>query len=580
MATGSTASNGWRFGPVWLCVALLAIHALLGFDAARKLTVTHDEYWHLPAGLAAWQTGRFDTDNLNPPLTRMWDTLPLASTAAKVDPTVPAGDLFQLGDRFLTQNREHYEFYLAIARSMNVLFSVITGLILAIGANQLFGMKSACLAAALWSFCPTALANAALVTPDSGATCLFVATLFCCWRFSNRPTWRNAMLVGVLLGLAQLTKYTSLLLFPLCVASWLIIRVRNLAAPCVAWRTALGQWSGVIIVGLVVLNGGYLFEGTFKPLDTYRFQSRAMQQIASALRPIDKLPVPLPRDYLQGLDHQRQMMEAPHPVYLDGTWSLIGFDEYYLRAVEYKLPHATQALCLLGAFCVAFPGRLPRLARVQALLWLPILLLAGLASFIGMQLGIRYVLPVLPLLYLFASQTARWLCWKRFRLWTCTLILAIAALPLSLRFHPEHLAYFNEWAGGPPGGRQHLLDSNLDWGQDLGGVAEYIRQHHMSEPGLNEIGLAYFGMLPPAQMGIAYHLPPSWRPEPGWYAVSVNFAYGRPHTICNPDGTRRSADFEEFGYFRRFTPAARIGSSIDLYHLTQDDILHKRQDQP
>src|SRR4029077_6231349 len=133
-----------------------------------------------------------------------------------------------------------------------------------IWAKELFGRKSACLAAALWSFCPSALANAALVTPDSGAACLFAATLFVCWRFSNRPTWRGATLAGALLGLAQLTKFTSLLSCPLCIATWLIVRVRNPVAPRVPWRTALGQWGCAIVVGLVVLNGGYFCAGTFK----------------------------------------------------------------------------------------------------------------------------------------------------------------------------------------------------------------------------------------------------------------------------------------------------------------------------
>jgi hypothetical protein len=84
-------------------------------------------------------------------------------------------------------------------------------------------------------------------------------------------------------------------------------------------------------------------------------------------------------------------------------------------------------------------------------------------------------------------------------------------------------------------------------------------------------------MLPPAEFGIAYHLPPSWRPEPGWYAVSVNFEFGRPHTIRNPDGSLRSADFGEFGYFRNFEPVARIGYSIDVFHITAEDIARSRR---
>src|SRR5436190_2857028 len=299
MTAGSTAPIGHRLSLVWLCIAvLLAGHALLGFDASRKLTVTHDEYWHLPAGVAGWKTGRFDSDNLNPPLTRMWAALPLLFSGAKIDLTVPPGNTFELGDRFVACHRDRYEFDLAMAGSMNVLFSVLTGLVLALWSNELFGQKSACLAASLWSFCPTALANTALVTPDSGTTCIFAATLFLCWRYSNRPSWRRATLVGAVLGLAQLTKFTSLLLYPLCIATWLIVRAWNPTAPRAARGTVLGQWSCAIVASLLLLNAGYLFEGSFQPLKSYQFQSRAMQQIAGALSPIDKLPLPFPRDYL------------------------------------------------------------------------------------------------------------------------------------------------------------------------------------------------------------------------------------------------------------------------------------------
>jgi hypothetical protein len=561
-----------EISPGWLCIAaLLTIHLLFGIDAACRHTVTHDEYWHLPAGLAAWRTGRLDADNLNPPLTRMWDTLPLVATAARVDSTVPPGDAFQLGDRFLADNRARYDLYLALARSMNVVLSVLTGWLLGLWAKELFGMKSACVAAALWSFCPTALANAALVTPDTGATCLFIGTLYACWRCTKAPSWRRSAIVGVLLGLAQLAKFTNLLLYPLCLATWFIARVRNPDVTPARPLKVLGQMTLAAVVSIAVLNAGYLFRGSFTRLDAYRFHSRAMLEIAELLRPVASLPVPLPRDYLEGLDRQRQIMEGEHPVYLDGHWSLNGFPDYYLRALAYKLPHAAQALVAVAVIFVLFPSRLRRQARLQWLLWLPVLVVIGVASSIGMQLGIRYVLPALPFLLLFASQAARCLDWQRFRFRTLLLIPLIAVLPASLRFHPHHLAYFNELTGGPIGGRRHLLDSNLDWGQDLHRLERYLQKQQ-----LGEIGLAYFGMLPPAEIGIVYHLPPSWRLEPGWYAVSVNFAFGRPHTIRNPDGTVRSVDFGEFAYFREFEPVARIGYSIDVFHITADDIARWR----
>ena len=94
----------------------------------------------------------------------------------------------------------------------------------------------------------------------------------------------------------------------------------------------------------------------------------------------------------------------------------------------------------------------------------------------------------------------------------------------------------------------------------------------MDERQLHEIGLAYFGTVVPARIGINATPLPSRFPQPGWYAVSVNFVHGRPHAIRDQNGDRTQVGIGEFGYFRFFEPAARIGYSIDVYHLTDRDI--------
>jgi hypothetical protein len=591
-------------------VGLLLLHAGLGIDAARRLTVTHDEYWHLPAGFLAWRTGRFDYDHLNPPLTRVWATWPLLFTEAACDTNIAGGDLFRLGHQFLADNRGAYESYLTLCRSMNVTWSVMTGLVLALWSRDLFGDKAALLTTALWVFCPTALANAPLVTPDAGGACLFVATLYSVWRFARRSNWRSAGLAGLLLGLAQLAKFTNLLLYPLALAVWWLARgtnaddSRTFSSPRKgtpgAGRTALCHLLAIGALSLVVINAGYLFHGSLRPLDAYRFESTALKNIAASAGPLKRVPVPLPRDFLAGIDHQRAIMEAPHPVYLDGQWNVTGYPEYYLCALAYKLPHAMQGLCLLAFLFILWPGGRPRLPRTQVLLLLPIGVILTVASSMGMQLGIRYILPALPFLMLFAGQSARWCggSWSqsagqpaekagergarpnpaprerrsrpatgdRHRLRTALVAGTALLLPFSLRYHPHHLAYFNEWSGGPLGGRQHLLDSNLDWGQDLRGLKRYL-----DEKRIDDIGLAYFGMIPPAELGIRYHVPPQ-TPAPGWYAISAHFLYGGPHTVCNPDGTYRSADIREFSWLLQFQPVARIGYSIDVFHVTPDQI--------
>src|SRR5205085_207947 len=112
------------------------------------------------------------------------------------------------------------------------------------------------------------------------------------------------------------------------------------------------------------------------------------------------VPLPFPRAYLAGLDAQKHIMESRHPVYLDGMWSETGFPFYFLWALWYKLPHVWQFLCLLGCIRAASAGRI----RCQlAFIGVPILVLLATASLSGMQIGVRYVLPIYPLLCLQAA---------------------------------------------------------------------------------------------------------------------------------------------------------------------------------
>jgi hypothetical protein len=589
----------------WLPVALvLAIHAALGIGAAARLTTTHDEYWHLPVGLLNLRTGRFHFDNLNPPLCRMTAAAPLLFTSAQTGPGDVDRELMGWGDAFMAANGPHYGDWYFLGRTMIVLISVLGGLVTAIWARELFGDKAGCLAALLWAFEPNLIAHGSLVTTDMGAAAFFVFALFALWKFAARPGWKTALVFGGVLGLAQLAKFTSLLLYPISIGAFSVIVIagrarllpslrsvegqektaqRELRPPTRAARetdgpkpptvpsNCIAKLSGLFVVALLtsvlVLNAGYLFRGSFSTLKSYDFQSTAMRGVAHRLESIGGMPVPLPRDYVEGLDHQRKVMEQKHPVFLDGEWSEDGFAHYYLWALFYKLPHSLQLLAIVTMLWLVVPGSIARRPFVQLFILLPAVVMIGVAEGSRMQLGIRYVLPAIPFLILFASQSAQWLDFKKFSFRGLTTVLLAAWMLFSVRYHPDHLAYFNELAGGPIGGREHLLDSNLDWGQDLGGLKKFL-----DERGIREIGLAYFGTVPPSALGIAYHIPPSRSPQRGRFAVSVNFEQGRPHWLRTPRNEIRPVDIGEFGYFPYFKPIARIGESIDVFEITEDDV--------
>ena len=73
----------------------------------------------------------------------------------------------------------------------------------------------------------------------------------------------------------------------------------------------------------------------------------------------------------------------------------------------------------------------------------------------------------------------------------------------TLANHPHHLAYFNEIGGGPTRGWRLLVDSNLDWGQDLKRLKTW-----MDAQGVAQIKLSYFGSASPSYYGIHCRAPP------------------------------------------------------------------------
>lgn len=584
---------------IGLIASLLLSQLVAGILTASRLTVTHDEYWHVPVGLLNWKTGRFDIEPLNPPLLRMWATAPLLLSNAHSPLTEPTSDLGRFGDEFLAANSANFDRYIFLARIPIVLLTVAAGALLARWAWEWHGAWGACLVAWLWSRDPNVTAHGSLVTTDAGGAAFWIATLFFSWHFAKQPTLWRALIVGIALGLAQAAKFTCVLLLPCVIAVWLIERWRNSDAPVIDRKALVIQWSVLLLVALLSLNTSYLFREVGHSVKSFDFASRTARTWQQRLGPLASLPVPFPRDFVIGVDRQKAIMEADHPVFLDLEWRASKFPHYYLMTLLYKVPHSTQVMlvwAVVGAVLLRrHHTRLSRQRGSEAsgsalkidsvttnspnprwrdgLVWrrrmmllLPTVLLIALASTSGMQLGIRYILPVLPLIFLGIGEiAARWE-WPQFgRRQVMVLVLLLICDPW--RVHPEYLAYFNELAGGVEGGRTHLLDSNLDWGQDLHELDDFLKERPIPS-----MTLAYFGTMPPEALGIRYTLPPSGTPQPGWHAVSVNFVMGRPHGARDGRGGMRHLNIGEYAYFGAFEPKHRCGASIEIYHLTAEDV--------
>jgi hypothetical protein len=169
--------------------------------------------------------------------------------------------------------------------------------------------------------------------------------------------------------------------------------------------------------------------------------------------------------------------------------------------------------------------------------------------FVSLNIGVRHILPVYPLLCIAAAAAL-------VAMWRGGMLLRVAAVVLAAWYfagtsiaHPDYLAWFNELAGRHP--ERIAVDSNLDWGQDLLRVRAAMRRH-----GIEQLPIAYFGSIDPRRLGInAIDLPPHDRRR-GWMAVSeMRMAFGRE---AHPD---------DYAWLKDYAAAERIGRSIRLYHV-------------
>jgi hypothetical protein len=535
-------------------VLLLAAFAALCAHGLRQDSPTVDEFAHLPAGYWTLKTGRFDLFPLNPPLIKVLSALPHLALDPAIDTASPVENTgwfpWEYGTGFMERNRPIYDRIFLYGRLPVVGLGMLLGLLAFLWARELYGDEAGLVALFLLAFCPSLVAHAHLATTDVGFAVFTVLALWTFHRFVLRPTPARLVACGVALGLAQLAKMSALLLYPLFVLLAAIVFARD------EHRVRrLGSLAAIFLISLLVLDVGYLFQGVGSLLGDFHFESRALRAVASILPA--GLPVPLPAPYLQGLDALQLINDAGEfPEYLFGRWSREGSPAYYLISILFKTP-----LPLLLAFLAAPFARRKDAPRGEVFLWLPALALLGWFSFFSsVHYGIRYVLPVLPLLTIWSVRLVPWLrsLRERGRLLRGAGAALLSVYPLSvLLATPDTISYFNLLARGR--GDEILLDSNLDWGQGLKRVRSY-----MDREGIDDIGLAYFGHVDPALYGIRWHFPDPNRP--GLVAVSANFLHGYPYATY-AGGRIVPVPPGAFAWIGRSPRVADLGGGIFVYNV-------------
>jgi 4-amino-4-deoxy-L-arabinose transferase-like glycosyltransferase len=529
--------RSWWSALLWRAVALAAAGAgaFAIVSTYRVFSQTFDEPAHIAAGMEWLTTGRYTYEAQHPPLARV---------AAAVGPYI-AGErvhdssMWYEGARILGKG-DHYVRILTLARLGELPFFALLCVVVWLWGRRLTGEAGGAVAVTLVAANPNIIAHAALATTDAAPTALFAAVLLAFAYWLERPSVGRSVLFGGAVGLACVSKF-----------SMLAFLGPSLLIGYGCWAQARGSWrlattprtaSASTAFGVAFLTAALVTWAM------YRFE-------IGPVVPGSHVVLPAPTFFIGALDFATHGALG-HSSFLLGHVSSRGWWYYFPVVLLVKTPLPLLALGIVGVASAVHAA--------QRGAWEPVLLVVGVSvvMLIGMltkvDIGVRHVLPLFPLLALLAARTVIELWnladapgahWQPRHVARTLLLLGAASLSFTMiRAHPDYLAYFNPVAGAHP--EAVLSDSNLDWGQDLFRLA--AMQH---ERGIDSLRLAYFGSADPAAAGVRGARPLAHNEHAtGWIAVSETYLAGA---------------WADTGYvwLRPYQPVARVGRSMRLYWL-------------
>ncbi|HZC79869.1 MAG TPA: glycosyltransferase family 39 protein, partial [Ktedonobacterales bacterium] len=418
------------------------------------------------------------------------------------------------------------------ARLVVSALSLLLGLLVWHWARRLHGARGALLALAAYAFSPETIAHAGLVGMDLATALGFTASLYAFWRFVRGGAWGWWTLTALALGLSLLTRFSTAQLAPA------FVLLALLGAMSGRPRAPGRMWLGLALLpltSLLILNAGYLFQTSLAPLSNWHFRSDSFQHLAKAW---PGLRLPVPDACLAGFDYISSLQtEGALRTFLLGKVTEHSHWYYMPFALLIKWPLGFLGLLAARAGFDAWL-ELPRargpIARArhawhERFLLIPVGVMLVVAMFFAhLDVGVRYLLPIVPLLCIWIGglippparvAATRGIALRRWRMLALAFALLMAVETLSAA--PYELSFFNRVAGRHPD--RLINDSNVDWGQGLIALRDELRRR-----GIARVHLVYHGTTDPALYGITYESYLGGVPSPDidWLAVSSYYLMG------------------------------------------------------
>jgi hypothetical protein len=567
--------------PAAVLASGLVLYMALVLTSMRGKTSTFDECAHLPAAYTHLALRDFRLSPDHPPLAKLVAAAPLLAGRVHMKPDDEAWRLrrqWEFGKRFLYRWNDADTLFRRSRTAIALLACVLAAGVFA-WTRRHWGLPAGALALFVCVLSPDVLAHGQIVSTDLGAALFIFLSVAAFERVTERATWGRLAAAGGAFGAALATQFSALLLLPvlglLAIASvfWREPITMALAGLRPAPRGAADRRGrafdvarllvGMVLVAWLVIWASYLFQPSFTsdPEQNAAFDwERLRPESAFVAEPVllaRRLHL-LPDPYLYGFFRFFKHSEA-RPSFLLGERSERGFAWFFPATFALKTPIGLMVLLVL---CALTWRRHAASRRVELFLWLPVVVYLALTLTRGINIGHRHLLPIYPFLFVAAGRAAT-LVRGRSRPLAAAVLAAAAWYGVSVaRVHPHYLAYFNEAAGGPANGYRLLVDSSLDWGQDLAGLRDWLAAR-----GIPRAKLSYFGTADPEYHRVPVDLLPGYmlpRPRTTVYEV-------RPGDVVAVSATNLQEVYVDpearplMALLRARAPIGQVGYSILVY---------------
>jgi hypothetical protein len=641
-------------------LTLLTAYFLLCTSAAATKCATFDEHFHLAGGYSYSVFGDFRIQPENGNLPQRWSSLPLLFGTWTFPPlqgdSWSTSDLFVVSDSFFYDQGNNVASMLWQGRAMIAVLGMALGALIFVWAQRLLGTGAAFVSLTLYAFFPAALANGGVITSDMAASLFFLAGVGAFWRVLHDVNWATMLSCSLALSALFLSKFSAIMIIPMC-ALMMVVQLLHGRPITFSWRRRKSTLHDLrhrllLLVAMIATQLAIVYVAIWS---AYEFRYSMFHDSQSDARPF--IPWPdletrgqtviglvnkarqwhfLPEAYLYGFTHTYCYAQKRH-AFLNGEYSDKGRFQFFPYCFAVKTPLALFAL--LGAGVVATMMCLMKRDKQQdgrremlqeaiypaTPLWVLFLVYWSFVIPSNLNIGHRHILPSYSPLFVLAGASIFWLQSRSRWVGIGVCLLLVSYVLESLLSWPNYLAYFNQVVGNQRESYRHLVDSSLDWGQDLPDLKRWLVKEGLDAQDMTDVYLSYFGTAEPCYYGIKAQLLPGFslpKPrlflkkwQPGIYCVSAtmlqstyNIRFPGPWTPeyeqhydevlqqlrlligATPDVRDRELteredywrDFMlEYDYLRmgrlsallrRREPDDHINFSILIYRLTQEDL--------